>query len=62
MRNYIIWESENDNDKIIQIFNKYDLPSIQEHFTKQGYFIKETFIGKGGNYFFVIGELEYNGQ
>lgn len=61
MRNYVIWESERGSEKMVQVFNKYDLPSVQEEFVKKGYFIQETFIGAYGNYFFVIGELEYNG-
>lgn len=58
MINYLIWECEHDSDKLVQVFNERDLPSVQEQFIKQGYFIKETFIGKGGDYFFVIRRLE----
>ena len=58
MSNYFIWECEHDSDKLVQVFNKCDLPSVQEQFIKQGYFIKETFIGKEGDYFFVIRRLE----
>ena len=58
MSNYFIWECQYDSDKLVQVFNRHDLPSVQEQFTKQGYFIRETFIGKGGDYFFVIRRLE----
>ena len=58
MINYLIWECEHDSDKLVQVFNKCDLPSVQEEFIKKGYYIKETFIGKGGDYFFVIRKLE----
>lgn len=58
MLNYYIWECEYDSDKLVQVFNKSDLPSVQEQFVKQGYFIRETFIGKDGDYFFVIRKLE----
>lgn len=58
MINYSIWECEYDRDKLVQVFNKCDLPSVQEQFVKQGYFIRETFIGKDGDYFFVIRRLE----
>lgn len=58
MNNYLIWECEHDRDKLVQVFNECDLPSVQEEFIKQGYFIKETFVGKGRHPFFVISKLE----
>ena len=57
MINYSIWECEHDGDKLVQVFNKCALPSVQEQFVKQGYFIRETFIGKDGDYFFVIRKM-----
>ena len=58
MRNYIIWKSEHSIDILVQVFNEYDLPSVQEQFAKEGYFIVETFVGKDRDYFFVIRRLE----
>lgn len=58
MSDYLICECELDSDKLVHVFNECDLPNVQEQFTKQGYFIKETFAGKDGDYFFVIRRLE----
>lgn len=58
MRNYLIWECGDDNNKMIQVFNNCDLPSVQKQFIEQGYFIKETFLGSDHDYFFIISRLE----
>ena len=58
MMNYFVWECEYCGDKMVQVFNYCDLPSVQEQFAKQGYVILETFIVKDGYFFFVVRRLE----
>lgn len=53
MSNYQIWKNE-FGDKMVEVYNKADLSSVQEIFTKQGYIIIETFSGRGNHWYFII--------
>ncbi len=53
MSNYVMWYNE-WSDQMVEVFNECDLNSVQKIFVDKGYIIKETFLGKGNHYFFVI--------
>ena len=57
MSNYEIWKNEY-GEEMVKVYNKADLPSVQEIFTKQGYVILETFCGRGNDWYFIISKGE----
>ena len=57
MSNYEIWKNEY-GEEMVKVYNKGDLPSVQEIFTKQGYVIVETFSGRSNDWYFIISKGE----